>query len=235
VIDPIVDAGVFARAQKILAERRLEIPDDEMLRRLRVLLHRKGKLSSSLINSALGVSSASSLVKHFGSVRKAFTAIGYVPTRDCDWIDTRDKWAAVAATHALQVAGALTSKARGGPSRITAEENTVRINGKVAITFLVARHARKRKASHAANWRVYRRQKQSGLLAVLRLDAANVHVLDYVVIAALVMKRRYLWLSNPVQIPAIRVDTLPQLFTEIRSRRLPGTIISPARSRRTGL
>jgi hypothetical protein len=222
VIDPIVHAGVFARAQKILTERRLEIPDDEMLRRLRLLLLCRGKLSSSLINSALGMSSVSSLVKHFGSVRKAFAAIGYVPNRDCDWIDTRDKWAGVAARHALQVARALTSKARRR-SKITAVENTVRVNEKVAITLLVARQAKRRKAGHAAHWRVYRRQKQSGLLAVLRLDAANRDVVDYVVIPSSEMTTRYLWLSNPVRLPAIRVDTLPELFTELRSIQLPGT------------
>lgn len=84
VIDPIVDANVFARAQKIMAERRLEVSDDEMLRRLRLLLRRKGKLSSSIIKGALGVSCVSSFTNHFGSLRKAFALIGYDAKRDCD-------------------------------------------------------------------------------------------------------------------------------------------------------
>ncbi|MFH1346137.1 MAG: recombinase family protein [Pseudomonadota bacterium] len=49
IIDPIIDREMFERAQKIIAERRVVASDDEMLRRLRLLLHRKGSLSSSII------------------------------------------------------------------------------------------------------------------------------------------------------------------------------------------
>ena len=44
-IAPIVDPSIFARAQKLIAERRVQIPEDQMLLRLRTTLHRKGKLS----------------------------------------------------------------------------------------------------------------------------------------------------------------------------------------------
>ena len=53
-IEPIVDPGVFARAQKLLAERRVEIPEDEMLLRLRLTLRRCGKLNSRILNTTLG-------------------------------------------------------------------------------------------------------------------------------------------------------------------------------------
>ncbi len=117
VIDPIVDASRFASAQKIMAGRRLEIPADEMLRRLRLLLHRKGKLSSTIIADALGVSCVSSFAKHFGSLRKAFALIGYVPEHDCDWMDNRSAWAAVQARHAAHVADALRSKCQASVRR----------------------------------------------------------------------------------------------------------------------
>jgi len=110
-IDPTVDPSLFAQAQRIMAERRLEIPEDEMLRRLRLLMHRKGKLNSSLIDSSPGVPSVSSLVKHFGSLRKAYALVGHLSKRDCDWIDTRDTWAAVVRKHAAEVADALKSNA----------------------------------------------------------------------------------------------------------------------------
>jgi hypothetical protein len=83
-IDRIVDQDLFARAQRIMAERYLSIPDDQMLLRLRVLLNRKRKLNSRIIDSAAGVPSATSYVKHFGSLRKAYALIGYVSPRDCD-------------------------------------------------------------------------------------------------------------------------------------------------------
>lgn len=70
-IEPIVDPGIFARAQKLLAERRVEIPEEKMLLRLRLTLRRRGKLNSRIINGTLGLNHVSSYVKHFGSLRKA--------------------------------------------------------------------------------------------------------------------------------------------------------------------
>lgn len=68
-IGPIVDPDLFARAQKLLAERPVEIPEDEMLLRLRLTLRRRGKLNSRIINATLGLNHISSHVKHFGSLR----------------------------------------------------------------------------------------------------------------------------------------------------------------------
>ncbi|MCK1378190.1 recombinase family protein, partial [Bradyrhizobium sp. 24] len=106
-IEPIVDQGIFARAQKLLAERRVEIPEEEMLLRLRLTLRRRGKLNSHIINTTLGLNHVSSYVKHFGSLRKAYALIGYVSPRDCDWIDTRDIWAAEQSRHATELAESL--------------------------------------------------------------------------------------------------------------------------------
>lgn len=218
VIDPIVDGNLFARAQKIMDERRLEIPEDQMLRRLRILLSRRGELNSSLINGTLGIPCVSTLAKHFGSLRRAYALVGYVPKRDCDWIDTRHSWAADLARHATDTADALASKGRG-PARISAARNSVSINGRVRITFLAARQAAKRKPSHVTHWRVYRRQKQSGLLAVMRLDAANRGVTDYVLMPASAMTGPYVWLSNSSCGPvAARFDTLAELIQELKTR-----------------
>ncbi len=46
-IDPIVDQPL-ARAQKLMQEKRIEIPEEQMLQRLRVTLVRKGKLNSRI-------------------------------------------------------------------------------------------------------------------------------------------------------------------------------------------
>ena len=51
VLDPIVDEDIFARAKKTMAERYIAIPEDQMLRRLRLTLARKGKLNSRIIRN----------------------------------------------------------------------------------------------------------------------------------------------------------------------------------------
>ena len=72
-----------------MAERRIEIPEDQMLLRLRVALNRKGKLNSSIINNTAGLPSVTSYIKHFGTLRKIYSLLGYLASRNCDWIDTR--------------------------------------------------------------------------------------------------------------------------------------------------
>lgn len=47
------------------------------------------------------------------------------------------------------------------------------VEGKRVISFLVARRLARRGEHHGAQWKAYRRQISSGLLAVMRLDAAN--------------------------------------------------------------
>jgi DNA invertase Pin-like site-specific DNA recombinase len=71
IIEPIVGTDLFLRARKLMSERRLEISEDEMLRRLRLLLHRKGRLSSGLIDDTPGmpsVSAAKAGGRHAGRV-----------------------------------------------------------------------------------------------------------------------------------------------------------------------
>ena len=96
-ISPIVDRGIFARAQKMMSERHIEIPEDQMLLRLRIALARKGKLSSNLIEKTAGLPCVTSYTKHFGSLRNAYALIGYKAPRDYDWLDIKHTWAEVLA------------------------------------------------------------------------------------------------------------------------------------------
>ncbi|MBR0913879.1 recombinase family protein [Bradyrhizobium japonicum] len=194
-IEPIVDPGIFARAQKLLAERRVEIPENEMLLRLRLTLRRRGKLNSRIINTTLGLNHVSSYVKHFGSLRKAYALIGYEPPRDCDWIDTRELWAAEQARHAAEFAEVLRNDL-GLQPELVPDGIGVDVEGKRVVSFLVARRLTRRGEDHAAQWKAYRRQISSGLLAVMRLDAANREIEDYVLLPASLKSERYVWLSS---------------------------------------
>ncbi|WP_271627826.1 recombinase family protein [Bradyrhizobium sp. CCBAU 11445] len=194
-IEPIVDQSIFARAQKLLAERRVEIPEEEMLLRLRLTLRRRGRLNSRIINETLGLNHVSSYVKHFGSLRKAYALIGYVPPRDCDWIETRDLWASEQASHAAELAAMLRTDLRL-QADLVSDGIGVEVEGKRVVSFLVARQLARRGEDHAAQWKAYRRQISSGLLAVMRLDAANRVIEDYVLLPASLGSGRYVWLSS---------------------------------------
>jgi DNA invertase Pin-like site-specific DNA recombinase len=223
-IDPIVDRSLFARAQKIMAERYVTIPEDQMLLRLRVTLHRKGRLDSSIINSVAGVPHATSYVKHFGSLRKAYALIGYTVPRDCDWIDSRNLWSDLLAKRARQLAEALKIDLGLQPC---VDESSVglTLDGKVAVSFLAARHLVKKSASHVSQWRAYREHMPSGLLVVARLNDANKAVQDYLLLPAQERAGPYLRLSDTTlaRYRAVRFENFDELTREIKSRlRAPG-------------
>ncbi|MBH5370522.1 recombinase family protein [Bradyrhizobium glycinis] len=194
-IEPIVDPSIFARAQKLLAERRVEIPEDEMLLRLRLTLRRRGKLNSRIINETLGLNHVSSYVKHFGSLRKAYALIGYVSPRDCDWIETRELWASEQTKHATELAEVLRTDP-GLQLDLVLDGIALHVGGERLVSFLVARRLAHRGEDHAAQWKAYRRQISTGLLAVMRLDAANRQIADYVLLPATLKAGRYVWLSS---------------------------------------
>jgi DNA invertase Pin-like site-specific DNA recombinase len=97
-IDPVIGASTFKRVQNILANRRVEVSETEMLVRLRRTLQKTGKLSLKIINSTVGLPSFHTFFRHFGSVREAYRLIGYTCKRDHRYIDARERWKEAATT-----------------------------------------------------------------------------------------------------------------------------------------
>jgi hypothetical protein len=229
-LDPIVDRILFARAQKIMDERRVEISEDQMLLRLRVALNRNGKLNSTIIDSAAGLPSVSSYIKHFGSLRKVYALLGYVASRDCDWIDTRLLWSDVLARHATQVAEALRIE-QGLQSAVEQSGAGLTVNGKLKVTFVAARQLAKRGTNHAAQWRAHCSKISAGLVVVLRLNEPNKAVQDYVVLPASVGNGPYVRLSDTAlaRQKLVRVDSMNELIREIKTRLITSSHAAPAR------
>ena len=216
VLDPVINQTLFARVKEIMADRYISLSEDEMLRRLRLLLKRKGDLTTDIIDDASGVPSASSYITHFGSLRKAFDLIGFNSPRDCDWIDSRSHWFEVLETHARQFA----ETARRVSVQVD-ERHTwacVKIEGKPRVYFQVARQLKKRGANHIASWRVHRRKCQSGLLVVLRLDEANRAIADYLILPSTKMTRPYLSFSTQNDRGAVRLNTKAELTAAIKGQ-----------------
>jgi len=147
-VDPIVEQDLFARAQKIMSDRYMVLPEDEMLRRLRLTLARKGKLSDGIIRNTAGLPSTQSYVKHFGSIRKAYALIGYKASRDCAWYDARQHWSDALSSLAARVAEALRTDL-GIPVDIT-DGPSLSLRRRRKIRFQVVRQLAKRGTNHAA-------------------------------------------------------------------------------------
>lgn len=216
IIDPIVDPKIFARAQKIMVDRYVSIPDEQMLVRLRITLAKKGRLTSSIINNTPGLPSASCYIKHFGSLRKAFDLIGYRSPRDCDWIDTREYWSKVLTDHAIRMAGVLGT---GSPRRDGDNGIKLPLQRRRTLTLIVARQL-KREPHHSEQWKVCRRQLPPGLLAIVRLDRTNKAIKDYVLMPSPKIRGAYLWLSDAslARRNAVRLESSDRLACAVQSR-----------------
>lgn len=79
---PLVSPKVFRAAQARLALGEREKPSKpEMLKALRKLLRRTGRLNARLINYASETLSAQTYRRYFGSLNTAYALVGYVPAR----------------------------------------------------------------------------------------------------------------------------------------------------------
>jgi len=218
-IDPIVDQQLFARAQKLIAERRVEIPEDKMLLRLRIALNRRGRLSGNIINKTVGLPCVAVYVNHFGSLRKAYDLIGYKAPRDYDWIDDRDFWFEALTRHATQVAEALRADLEVATGVDEDGVACVTVRGKRTVSFLIARQLAKRCANHSAEWRTTRRRMPNCWLVVARLNETNKEIQDYLLLPASRSIGQLLRFSDRslARHKATRFKTFDELIRKIRA------------------
>ncbi len=85
--EALVDTALFERARAIINARHVHLSDEELLARLRSLLHSKGKLSGILIDETEEMPSSSCYSARFGSLTRAYALIGWNPDRDFAYIE----------------------------------------------------------------------------------------------------------------------------------------------------
>lgn len=231
-LNPIVDKGLFVRAQALLAQRYVSLPEEKMLTLLRVTLSRKGKLSTDTINNTPGMPSASSYFKHFGSLRKAYSLIGYKASRDCNWIDCRDSWSDVLARHKSEAAEALRSE---HGLRVSEAETGfgLKVSRKLNLSFVVVRRMTT-SAGYVPRWRVYLKSIPAGLVAVARLDSKNRTIQDYVLLPVSQSGGAPLWLSNLslARQNATRFATYGELICAVKKSLAASSRVEPTKPAR---
>ncbi|MGY4237282.1 DNA invertase Pin-like site-specific DNA recombinase [Bradyrhizobium sp. USDA 4449] len=208
----IVERQLFDRAQKVIADRYVSIPEDEMLKRLRVVLNKKGRLSERIINSTPGLPSVNVYCNHFGSIRKTYAIIGYTTSHDCRAMDARRHWDEILISYVRQLATAL----RIDLTRCTDDGLGLSITDNCRILFRTARS----KKNKPNEWRAYFKKTSVEFLAVLRVDDVTKAIHDYVLLPTPRPYRRYVIVSDTAlpRLRAVRVQTFEALVREIKAR-----------------
>jgi DNA invertase Pin-like site-specific DNA recombinase len=84
---PLVTVEEFDEALRIIQSRCAHLSNEEFLQRLRQLLARYGTLSGILIDEADDMPSSTSYRYRFGSLVRAYTLVGFRPSRDFSFIE----------------------------------------------------------------------------------------------------------------------------------------------------
>jgi DNA invertase Pin-like site-specific DNA recombinase len=185
-VNPIVDQGLFSKAQRIMKEHYVRLSDEKLLERLREAFNEKGRLSVSIMNGIDGLASPALYVLRFGSLRKAYSLVGYRPPRDCRYIDSKPLLKAKLAEQASDIARRI--RALGASVILDARAQAMTVDGRLDVSFRIARfyHDPKR----APVWHFTRRiNSPPGLIVALRLNKKNTDVRDYFLVPTSEMRR----------------------------------------------
>jgi DNA invertase Pin-like site-specific DNA recombinase len=180
-IEPIIERSIFLRAKTIIEERRVDLPEEVMLARLRRTLMKEGRLSPAIIDSTVGLPCTATYMQHFGSLRNVYRLIGYTSKRNCDYIDSRQDWCDLVAKFASEMAAAFENV--DGRGALTDSIDCLRVNGTTSISFRIARWCPGRKRHHSPYWAIrHQVYLPAGWLVAIRLVEGNKSVLDFVLL-----------------------------------------------------
>uniref|UniRef100_UPI0018721E89 recombinase family protein n=1 Tax=Bradyrhizobium yuanmingense TaxID=108015 RepID=UPI0018721E89 len=85
-LEPIVDRDIFLQANKFIGERRVDLSEEEMIFRLRRALLENGRLSITIIDRTPGLPCVATCQTHFGSIRNLYRLLGYIETRNYEFL-----------------------------------------------------------------------------------------------------------------------------------------------------
>jgi hypothetical protein len=133
-LEPIVRRDVFLRARKAMEERHICISEEEMLRRLRKVLMKKGALSKTIIEATPGLRSVSTYLVHFGTLRNIYRLIGYNGNQDYwDKLAIHQRWADLLVKKAKRLGKAFENA--GKRNSLDPETACLRVDGSTSICF----------------------------------------------------------------------------------------------------
>jgi DNA invertase Pin-like site-specific DNA recombinase len=217
--EPVVDSVTFEKAQAILRSRTVNKSDDQILRELKAHLVSKGRLSVKAINASETLPSPSTIRHRFGSLRKAYSLIGYDdPTHA--YVGVRER------THQIRN-DLLAQIIASAPGEIAIVQTNsrwrarLRLPNRVVISILLARAFPVWK--NAIRWIVDPNSEERTLPTLLaRLRSGSTAFLDFHVFSRIEERSRFrLSADDPWLKSGIRLASLAGLCEAVESIRQP--------------
>jgi DNA invertase Pin-like site-specific DNA recombinase len=215
---PLVSTEQFNEALGIIHKRSQHLTDEELLERLKQLLSQWGTLSGILIDEAEDMPSSAAYRYRFGSLIRAYSLIGFEPSRDFSFIETNR---VLRRFHAEQYAEILDQLRQAGAKLIHNPDNDLlTINQEFTASLVLARCWQTPSGSYRWGIRLDTSLCPDVTIAA-RLTPENRSILDYYLFPALdsLSEKLRLRTDNGIVLDVYRFENL-QFFMNM-ARRTP--------------
>jgi DNA invertase Pin-like site-specific DNA recombinase len=209
--EAIVSPEVFYTAQGIMRARAYRFSNEELIEKLRNLYQHRGFLSGLIIDETEGMPSASAYAHRFGSLIRAYQAVGFTPDRDYHYLEVN------------QFLRRLHPEIVGNTERVIADlggsvvrdpaTDLLRVNREFTVSLVLARCQTHDNGRH--RWKVrFDTSLAPDITVAVRLDQPNQAPLDYYLLPRLDFGLPRISLAdwNGIEFESYRFDTLDYLY-----------------------
>ena len=178
----IISDRQWAQANAQIDEEVKALVDSKMIDALRRLWHRKGKLSTNIVNAAQDVPSARAYINHFGSMNEAYRLIGYPMPRDYSYPHSRNLAKRITDALCEQISERVHSLG-GTAERETPPSGLILLNRSLKVRVAVCIGLRRRRST--MEWRLPLYPTiGTDIVVIARLCPPSESVIDYFVVPA---------------------------------------------------
>lgn len=209
--DAIVPPELFYTAQGIIRARARRYTNEELIERLRNLYQHRGFLSGLIINETEGMPSTSIYAHRFGSLIRAYQAVGFTPDRDYQYLETnrflRQLHPEIVGQTEKMIADL------GGSVWRDPATDILQVNHEFTVSLVLARCQTHDNGRN--RWKVrFDTSLAPDITVAVRLDQPNQAPLDYYLLPRLDFGQPLISLANhnAIEFESYRFDTMDYLY-----------------------
>lgn len=208
--EALVSPEVFYTAQGIIRARAYRFSNEELIQKLRDLYQHRGFLSGLIIDEAEGMPSSAAYIHRFGSLIRAYEAVGFTPDRDYQFLEV-NKFLRRLHPEIISQTERTIANLGGAVVRDPATD-LLRVNQEFSISVVLARCQTHENGRH--RWKVrFDTGLAPDITVAVRLDQPNQAPLDYYLLPRLDfgLPRISLAEHNGIEFESFRFDSLDYL------------------------
>lgn len=208
--EALVSPEVFYTAQGIIRARAYRFSNEELIEKLRNLYQHRGFLSGLIIDEAEGMPSSAAYIHRFGSLIRAYHAVGFTPDRDYQFLEV-NKFLRRLHPEIISQTERTIANLGGAVVRDPATD-LLRVNQEFSISVVLARCQTHENGRH--RWKVrFDTGLAPDITVAVRLDQPNQAPLDYYLLPRLDfgLPRISLAEHNGIEFESYRFESLDYL------------------------